>query len=92
MKHSPGDTTIGCGGGLPLQEKYNLVNQELIDEKAFAEGLESHIDDLLQAIRPFIVVLRENNGRIPPERLTVANWNTLLKAFNAAKAAIWVED
>jgi hypothetical protein len=66
----------------------NLVNAELIDEKAFNEGLTEHIGDLLEAIAPFAALVSTTNGRISTGRLSFADWHKLSKVYKAAKDAM----
>jgi hypothetical protein len=62
----------------------------LADQIAFNEGLQEHIGDLLDAMKPFVSLMKETSGRIPTERLSFADWHKLTKAFDAAKQAVCV--
>lgn len=37
---------------------------------------------LRDAVKPFAAIINETSGRIPTERLSLANWHDLVKAFN----------
>lgn len=38
------------------------------------------LDALREAVRPFARIVAESNGRIPTERLSLADWHALAKA------------
>lgn len=39
------------------------------------------LQDLRKAVEPFVKIVRESQGRIPIEMLSLENWHNLLKAF-----------
>jgi hypothetical protein len=52
-----------------------------------------HVENLINAIRPFANLVSESNGRIPVESLSFAHWHALAGAYNAATGAmIWEPD
>lgn len=62
--------------------------EKLANEIAFNEGWQEHISDLLDAMRPFVMLAKVTSGRIPTEKLSFANWRCLAKAFDAAIFAL----
>lgn len=44
-------------------------------------SLSEHLRDLQEAVRPFAELMATTNGRIPVERLSLADWHTLAKAY-----------
>jgi hypothetical protein len=64
------------------------IEAALSNERAYNEGWQEHIGDLLAAIRPFADLVSTTDGRIPVERLSFYNWHTLTKAYKAAKWAL----
>ncbi len=77
-----------CREVLELRKQLADRDAELGDEIAFNEGWQEHISDLLDAMKPFVLVVKESSGRIPVESLSFANWHQLSKAFDAAVAAL----
>ncbi len=59
------------------------LEEELANEIAFND-----ISDLLDAMKPFVRLVKETDGHIPTERLSFANWHQLSKAFDAAVFAL----
>lgn len=74
------------------QDKFNNMNNVMLDTLAFNEGLTEHIGDMLEAMKPFVEIIKETSGRIPVERLSFADWHGLAKVFDAAKAAVCVNE
>lgn len=64
------------------------LRNEVGNERAYNEGYQEHISDLLDAAKPFALLLATSAGRIPTERLSFADWHKLSKAVNAAQFAI----
>ncbi len=56
--------------------------KELGNQIAYNEGYQEHIGDLLNAMKPFVVLVKDTDGRIPSEKLSFADWHTLAKAFD----------
>jgi hypothetical protein len=40
------------------------------------------LNALRAAVSPFAAIVNETSGRIPTERLSLANWHDLVRAFN----------
>jgi hypothetical protein len=40
------------------------------------------LTELREAVAPFAEIVNTTSGRIPTERLSLANWHALVKAFN----------
>ncbi len=53
---------------------------QLLDAGCFEEGLQEHIGDLLDAMRPFALFVKDTNGIVPSN----ANWHALAKAYEVA--------
>lgn len=47
--------------------------------------LEHEITCLMIAIRPFAEIVNTTNGKIPTEKLSFADWHTLVTAYNKIK-------
>ncbi len=71
-----------------LDAELARLREENANEIAFNEGWQEHISDLLDAMKPFVRLVKETDGRIPTERLSFANWHGLTKAFDAAVSAL----
>jgi hypothetical protein len=52
----------------------------------FGAFYEKNFDSAYGALRaaaiPFVKIIKESEGRIPTENLSLANWHALIKAFN----------
>lgn len=49
--------------------------------------LMKQVSELVIAIRPFVELIEATNGRIPAERLSAADWHSLVKAYRSITPA-----
>ena len=55
--------------------------EEIAKLKADLVGVETRAMHLRNAITPFAKIVSESSGRIPVEKLSMADWHTLVKAY-----------
>lgn len=64
-------------------DKLFLELSQITKAETFKERqLSLKLEKLRKAVGPFAVLIKTTNGRIPTERLSLANWHDLVKAFN----------
>ena len=77
---------------MPIEAQVEQLNLELQkrDKCSFmgpmrdcpTHGESAELAALREAVKPFAAIFNETSGRIPTERLSLANWYDLVKAFN----------
>lgn len=67
-------------------------DDEVNDQRAYAEGWQEHVSDLMDAMRPFADLMSTTSGRIPTERLSFAHWHSLAKAYKYAKSCVEMDN
>jgi len=76
----------------PIEAQVEQLNLELQrrDKCSFmgpmrdcpTHGESAELAALREAVKPFAAIINETSGRIPTERLSLADWHNLVKAFN----------
>jgi hypothetical protein len=54
------------------------------EDKAIIDRQAAQIAMLREALKPFVDLVKSTSGRIPYERLSLANWSQLCKAYDSA--------
>lgn len=67
------------------QSELDLLRSELAERIAYAEGVDEHVSDMLDAMRPFAEALKAGD---PISKISFDNWKTLQKAYSHASQCL----